>query len=313
MKCLILGGGGFLGSHIAEALLLEGHEVRIFDRPNLVTASLFSGRDNIEWVEGDFTNEEDLGRVVPGCDIIFHLVSTTLPQSSNDNPIYDVDTNLIGTLRLLNIARAESVKRILFISSGGTVYGIPKKVPIAENHPTDPLTSYGITKLAIEKYLKLYKTLYGLNYKVLRVANPYGERQRVNATQGAIAVFLNKALQGTPIQIWGDGSVARDYIYVKDVVDAFLRVMVYEGEHDIFNIGSGISRTLNEVIAAIEEVTGQKITRNYISSRKFDVPVNVLDIALARTELGWRPKTSFFEGIYNTLAWLKSADIQHPS
>jgi UDP-glucose 4-epimerase len=307
VKCLILGGGGFIGSHLTDALLGAGHELRILDRPRLAIAAPASIREGIEWCEGDFTNEEDLKKVVTGCQIVFHLISTTLPKSSNESPIYDVETNLVGTLRLLNIAVTQRIKKVLFISSGGTIYGVPKLIPIPEDHPTNPEVSYGIVKLTIEKYLKLFKSMHGLDYKVLRVSNPYGERQRVAAKQGAVSVFLSKALRKETIEIWGDGSVVRDYIYIADVVEAFLRVMDYQGEHEVFNIGSGVGKSLNQIIADIEELIGERVKCRYLPSRSFDVPENVLDISLAKDALHWAPKTTFHDGLKRTLVWVREA------
>jgi UDP-glucose 4-epimerase len=214
MKCLVLGGGGFLGSHLSESLLAQGHAVRIFDRPNLVRFKSFQRGDPVEWVEGDFVNREHVAHAVSGCDIVYHMVSTTLPRSSNENPSYDVETNVIGTLNLLEAAQKNKIRKFIFVSSGGTVYGIPQEIPIKESHPTEPICSYGIGKLAIEKYINLFHLLHGMEYCVLRLANPYGERQRIAAAQGAVAVFLDKALRNEEIEIWGDGSVIRDYFHV---------------------------------------------------------------------------------------------------
>jgi UDP-glucose 4-epimerase len=305
MKCLILGGAGFIGSHLAEGLLQTGHHVRIFDRPNVIRPSILATDRRVEWLEGDFTNEEDVSRILAGCDAIFHLAYTTLPRSSNDNPIYDVQTNLIGSLRLLDLAKAAAVRKIIFVSSGGTVYGATLSDPIAETHPTDPIVSYGITKLAIEKYLHMYSALYGVDYCVLRLANPFGERQRVAAAQGAVTVFLHKALHGETIEIWGDGSVRRDYIYIKDVVDAFLRALSHDGAQRVFNIGSGQGRSVNEILGAIEQVLGRPVARVYKPARSFDVPSNVLDISRARDILGWAPAIPFSEGLARTLHWLR--------
>ena len=312
MRCLILGGAGFIGSHLAQGLLAEGHELRIFDRPNLALPPELRADPRIEWFEGDFSNEDDLARVVPGSEVVFHLVSATLPKSSNDNPAYDVEGNVIGTIRLLEIARSHGVRRIVFASSGGTVYGLPRTLPIGETHPTEPLVSYGITKLAIEKYLRMYHALYDLDYCVLRLANPFGERQRVSTAQGAVAVFLHRALHGETIHIWGDGSVTRDYIYIKDVVAAFLRTLTYQGEQRVFNIGSGRGLSLNEILTAIEKLLGRPVERSYEHGRKFDVPVNVLDISRASELLVWRPVIDFEEGLANTLRWMHTDRSHEP-
>jgi UDP-glucose 4-epimerase len=304
---LLLGGGGFIGSWVADRLLSLGHEVRIFERPRLPPYRVFAPHERVQWQAGDFQSAADVRSAVEGCDVVFHLVSTTLPKNSNEDPVYDVESNVIGTLRLLDGAVRTGVRKIVFISSGGTIYGNPQHVPLDESHPTDPLVSYGIAKLAIEKYLHLYKVLHGLDYAVLRVANPYGERQRVDTAQGAIAVFLSKALAGEPIEIWGDGSVTRDYVYIADVVEAFMLAMNHQGEPRVFNIGSGEGRSLNDILAAIEDVLGRRIERRYLPARKFDVPVSVLAVSRARDVLGWRPRHSFREGLQRTLEWMRDS------
>jgi UDP-glucose 4-epimerase len=156
----------------------------------------------MEFIQGDFTNAVDLERAVDGCTSCVHLVSTTLPKSSNLAPAYDVESNLVGTIRLLELAVRRGMRKVVFVSSGGTVYGIPRSIPIVETDPTEPISSYGITKLAIEKYLHLFHVMHGLDYSILRLSNPYGEGQRLNASQGAVAVFMGKVLDGEPIEIW---------------------------------------------------------------------------------------------------------------
>ncbi len=303
MNCVILGGGGFLGYHLCRALLAAGHHVRIFDRPNLERFSLPDETGSLEWTEGDFVNQEDLAPAIAGCNIIYHLVGTTLPKSSNDNPVYDMETNVIGTLRLLDLAK-EKNKRIIFVSSGGTVYGIPEEVPIKESHPTNPICSYGIAKVTIERYLHLYHHLYSLDYSVFRLANPFGERQKVTAAQGVIAVFLHKALHDQPIEIWGDGTVVRDYLYVEDAIAPLVKAITYQGDCRIFNVGSGEGKSLNEVLSVIRALLGKQVICTYTPARAFDVPSNVLDISLASRLLNWTPKTSFQEGLSRTLTWI---------
>ena len=305
MKCLILGGGGFLGSHLSEALLSEGHSVRIFDRPNLHRFRIFNPSELVEWFEGDFINREQVSQAVSGCDVVYHLISTTLPSSSNENPFYDVETNVLGTLHLLEAAKECGVRKIIFVSSGGTIYGIPREVPIKESHPTQPICSYGITKLAIEKYISLFHLLHGMEYCILRLANPYGERQRIAASQGAVAVFLDRALRHEKINIWGDGSVVRDYFHISDAVTALIKALAYKGRERVFNIGSGKGYSLNEIVETIEKQIGVVVERAYFPARAFDVPVNILDISKAAEFLNWRPKVSFAEGLSRTVEWLR--------
>jgi len=307
MRILVLGGKGFVGSHLIDALLSEGAEVRCFDRPDparIAELLRWNSADSFELHEGDFLNEGDLRKALSGCEICFHLISTTVPGNSNDDPVFDIQTNLAGTVRFLELAVEARIKKVIFISSGGTVYGIPKKIPISEDHPTNPICSYGITKLAIEKYLNLFYHLYGLEYRVLRVSNLYGERQRFRSSQGAVAVFLGKAIRNEPIEVWGDGSVIRDYLHVSDAVRALIKVMNYEGETRIFNIGSGEGKSLNEVIEAIEAILGRKVDKKFLAGRKFDVPVNILSTKLAEEELEWKPTVGFEEGLKRFANWM---------
>lgn len=305
MKFTVFGGGGFIGSAIVDRLLAEGHAVRVFERPRVAPYREFQPHEALEWETGDLLSAHDVAQAIDGADQVIHLVSTTLPKSSNDDPAYDVSTNVIATLSLLDAMVAKGIGRIVYISSGGTVYGTPHYVPIDEKHPTDPEVSYGIVKLAIEKYLQLYQRMHGIRAIVLRVANPYGERQRVETAQGAVGVFLHRVLSGQAIDIWGDGSVMRDFIYVGDVADAFVRATAYEGAGTVFNIGSGVGTSLNDLVRAIGEATGAPVPCRYLPGRAIDVPVSVLDCSLAARELGWTPRVGLPEGLAKTVAWLK--------
>jgi UDP-glucose 4-epimerase len=305
VNCLILGGAGFIGSHLADALSARGHRVRVFDLPNISLRNLKGCIDRVAVVGGDFGNSLDLLPALEAMDVVVHLVGTTLPGPSNENPEYDVETNVVSTLRLLRMAVEAGVKKIVFASSGGTVYGIPRVIPIPESHPTNPICSYGITKLTIEKYLELYHRLHGLDYAVLRFGNPYGERQRIESVQGAIAVFLGKVGRDKEIAIWGDGSVARDYFYISDLVEAVVLVIESEIRSSVYNIGSGQAYSLNDLLAVIEGVTGKRPAVSYTQARTLDVPVNCLDITRARQELGWEPRVPLREGMARTWEWIQ--------
>lgn len=305
MKCVIFGGGGFIGSTIADRLLRDGHEIKIFERPRVEPYRKFLAGERVEWITGDLQSTHDVGAALEGADVVLHLAYTTLPKNSNEDPLFDVQSNIVAALQMLNAMVAKKIPKIIFISSGGTVYGIPEYLPIDEQHPTDPLVSYGITKLAIEKYLHLYEHMHGIKTITLRVANPFGERQRIETAQGAVGVFLYRALAGDPIEIWGDGSVTRDYIYVGDVAEAFARAVEYSGPKNVFNISSGSGTSLNELIVLLEDMLGKPIARRYLSARPFDVPVSVLSNDLARAELHWSPATSLREGIVRTAKWVQ--------
>lgn len=305
MNIVIFGGGGFIGSAIADRLLGEKHALRIFERPRVQPYRSFYSHEKVEWVTGDLSSMHDVSDAVRGMDAVLHLVSTTLPKNSNDDPVYDVQSNVVASLHILNAMVAHNVRNIIFISSGGAIYGIPIYLPVDEKHPTNPVVSYGITKLTIEKYLQLYERLHGIKAISLRVANPYGERQRIETAQGAVGVFLHHALKGMPIEIWGDGSVTRDYIHVSDVAKAFVQALHYTGKHRVFNVGSGVGISINTLINELENALEQIVERRYLPGRPFDVPVSVLCTNLTRTELEWNPTVSMPEGIARTAEWMR--------
>ena len=308
MKVVIIGGGGFLGSHLAETLLANGQDVRVFDQPSARYIE-YSNQHGAKILTGNFLDPSAVRDAISDCDVVYHLVSATVPQTSNENPHYDVETNLIGTLRLLELMRKANVKKIIFSSSGGTVYGIPQEIPIKENHPTNPISSYGIVKLTIEKYLHLYWTLYSMDYCILRISNAYGARQPITPTQGAIATFLGRAVNKEEIMVWGDGTILRDYVYAGDIANAFLQASLYHGELKIFNIGSGHGHSLNDLIGVIENITQVPLQVKYLTRRPFDVPVNVLDITRAKSHLYWEPKVRLEEGVLSAFEWMQ----EHPN
>jgi UDP-glucose 4-epimerase len=232
-----------------------------------------------------------------GADLVFHLASSTYPSTSNSDAVFDLESNLVGCVRMLKTAVECRVQRLIFISSGGTVYGVPHQNPIPETHPTDPICSYGIHKLAIEKYLYLFRALKDLDSVVLRVSNMYGEFQDLERPLGAISHFAHRAVEGKPIEIWGDGTIRRDYIHVDDVVSAFLKSISYQGPEHIFNIGSGRSVSLNDVLDLIRQRVPNRVVVNYEPRRSFDVHENVLDIARAGRELAWEPSVKLEAGL----------------
>ena len=298
IRCLVLGGCGFIGSHLVDGLLDRGYDVSIFDKSKVDTKNVKRNLNRIHLLAGDFTNKEDLKRALARIDYIFHFIGTTLPQSSTENPIYDIQSNVISTIHMLEIAKSSGVRKIIFPSSGGTIYGLPQRIPIPEDHPTNPICAYGISKLFIEKYLYLYYKLYGLDYVSLRISNAYGERQDPKGAQGAIAVFLGNVLEGKPITIWGDGTVVRDYIYVQDIVEACLKAMESrQKDHQVFNVGSGTGTSLNELIELVGRILGKDIEVKYSAGRNIDTPVNILDTARAQEVLSWRAKVPIAEGL----------------
>ena len=298
MQAVVTGASGFIGSHLVDGLLAAGYRVKALGRnlPGLIGLDAQSN-PNLALLPVNLADRLALQQVLEGVEIVFHLASGSLPQSSNRDPYADVQVNLLGSLNLLEASRLTGVKRLVMVSSGGTVYGIPSVVPIPESHSTDPICSYGITKLAIEKYVALYRQLHGLEGLVLRVANPFGPRQRLDAAQGVVPVFLGKALRHEPLQIWGDGSTVRDFLDVADVVSALLAAANYQGDESLFNIGSGQGLSLNQLIELLEAQLNRSLDVEYLPSRGCDVPTNVLCIDKARTVLGWSPEISVADGL----------------
>lgn len=307
-QCLILGGAGFMGSHLVELLVEEGFPVRVFDLPEAASRLRAGIAGKIDVEEGDFQDLERLARVVEGCEFVFHLIGTTRPASANRNPVFDVESNLVATVRLLEACVRAKVRQVLFPSSGGTVYGVAQSVPLPETHLTEPCTSYGITKLAVEKYLALFYRLHGLDYTVLRIANAYGPRGPLQGEQGAVGVFLSRLKRGEPLTLWGDGSVTRDYVYAGDVARAFRAALGQQSPFRVFNIGTGVGTSLVELIACMERVTGRPAALEKQPARPVDVPINVLDATRARQHLEWEPVTPLDTGLAHTWKWIQAVE-----
>lgn len=304
-RSLIVGGGGFLGKNLAELLLSEGQHVRVFERVGYDPGQ-FPSHHQIEWHFGDYSRADEISPALANIDTVYLFASTTTPKTSNDDYCHDIQSNLLATISFLDTASNCGVKKIIFPSSGGTVYGIPESTPISENHANNPICSYGINKLAIEKYLALFQRQNGLEYTILRIANPYGRYQPANSGQGVITTFLDKALRDEEIEIWGDGSVIRDYVYIDDVARALLLASKNDLEQRVFNIGSGKGYSLNQLLAQIERLLGKTVKKRYLQGRLLDVPTNILDIEKAKLHLEWEPRYELHQGLEVTAKWLDS-------
>lgn len=304
MRAALIGGNGFVGSHLIDLLLAEGWQVCVFSRsPEHFRAPLVG----VEYILDNIENVGALAECVSQVDIVFHLAVTTVPQTSNAAPIFDVQSNLVNALHLLNICARYKVKNLVFLSSGGTVYGVPAYLPVDEKHSTEPISSYGIVKLAIEKYVRLFGRLYGLTYTIIRPSNPYGPRQDPNGKQGVIPILMARVLQNAPISLLGYGNIVRDYLYVSDLVHACYEAAKQHGSSRVFNVGSGIGTTLNQLVDFIEEIAGEPIPHiERLPLRPFDVPHIVLDISLAQQELAWSPQVNLRDGMQLTWDWLTS-------
>lgn len=298
-RCVVLGANGFIGSHVTAELVRAGHEVVACDIAREFTALADVPRDRLQTATFDFLDATLLERFVAGADWVFHLVSTTLPATSNENLPFDVQSNVIGSIHLLEACARAGVGRVLFASSGGTVYGRPAAVPVTEDAAQDPIVSYGVTKLAIEKYCRLFGELRGLSTTCLRLANPFGPHH-FGSLQGIIPVVFRRIRAGEPVVIWGDGEVVRDYVYVEDVARAFRLAAEYTGEHRVFNVGSGVGVSLNELLERIRAVVSHPFPVIHEPGRGFDVPRIYLDVSRARDHLGWQPEVSLSDGLERT-------------
>lgn len=304
-----MGGAGFMGSHLVELLVAEGVPVRVFDLPGCADRRLAGLAGKIEVVEGDFQGAAAVAAAVSGCEAVFHLIGTTVPATANRDPLFDLETNVAATVRLLEACSQAGVKRVVFSSSGGTVYGDAQQVPIPETHATEPQSAYGITKLAVEKYLALFERLHGLNYTVLRISNAYGPRGRVDGRQGVMGAFLKALKHGQAITLWGEDAMVRDYVYVEDVARAFRAALRQQSPHRVFNIGTGVGTSLRELIALMERVTGRRVTVRQEPGGPTGVRANVLDASRAREHLGWQPTTTLEAGLRKTWEWIQAAEV----
>ena len=296
MRVLVIGGNGFIGSHLAEGLRVRGHDVRVLD-PGQARADVdWTG---IDYRRGAYTDAASIADALDDVDTVFHLASTTVPASSNRDPAYDVSSNLVGALGLLSAMQARGLRRIVFFSSGGTVYGDPEVLPVPESHPLKPISSYGIVKVAIEQYLSMYRHLGQLDPLVLRPSNPFGPRQSAAGGQGFVAAAIARLHEDAPLQIWGDGETVRDYIFIDDLVELAIRAAA-SGDCGIFNAGSGVGASLNDIRAAIERAAGRKMSVEHLPARGFDVRRVVLDVSAARERFDWSPAIDLADGIART-------------
>lgn len=300
MRTLVIGGCGFIGSHVVDRMLAHGHSVKVFDRR---MERFRPPVDGVEYVIGDFDDQMALIDALAGVDAVIHLASTTFPGTADLNPALDVQGNLVGTLSLLEAMSRLNIARILFLSSGGTVYGRPDEVPIPETHPLRPINSYGIVKVAIEHYLEMYRRTRGMSPVAIRASNPYGPRQGHTGVQGVISTFLTRLRRDEPLEIWGDGSVVRDYVHVAELAELCARAVATD-RTGAYNAGSGRGTSLREVVEIMEVVTGREIQPVYKPGRAIDVRESVLDITRARTDFDWESSMPLIDGVKATYEWM---------
>lgn len=306
LRVLLTGGGGFIGSHVADHFAANGWEVvclgRTFNKAHGLTS-------DVTFIQGMVGDRALLERIFSqGIHGVIHLACSTVPGTSNADKMFDVKSNLVESFELLECCVKYKVGKLILASSGGAIYGIPRQLPIPEESPTNPICSYGIVKLALEKYLELYNHLHGLNYVSLRISNPYGPRQDPNGVQGVISVFAARMLQHKALTVWGKGDMVRDFIHVRDIARLFYLAMLSQ-QQGIFNAGSGTGISINDLIAMMSMELG--VIPNIIRTegRKCDVPATVLSCRKAKQTFGWQPQITMEEGIREVGEWLSNGII----
>jgi UDP-glucose 4-epimerase len=290
-------GAGFIGRNYILRALESGAILSVLDHKDCPRE--FEGR--LTWIKGDFSDERVLRNLLRDVEVVFHFISSTVPGDVVDERL-ELGHNVIQTLQLLNLCVQEKVRRIVFISSA-SAYGLQAVLPISETAPTDPISSHGINKLTIEKYLQLFKHHYGLDCKIMRLSNPYGPGQNIMGRQGFIAIMIGKILAGEAVKIRGDGSIIRDYVYIDDVTDALWLLGNSNAKESVFNVGSGKGYTLNQIIMTVTKLIGAPIKAEFIDARFVDIPASILDISRGTRILGFNPATSLENGLAKTLAF----------
>lgn len=297
MKVLVTGGAGFIGSHIVDQLILEGHEVVIID--NLASGQKEQVHPQACFYQIDLTGSE-LHDVMEkeSPEVVIHQAAQIHVPTSIENPVFDASINILGTINLLEACKDFGVRKVVYASSAA-VYGEPQVLPIDEHHPVEPISAYGISKHTPEHYLKAYHQLYGIEYTIFRYANVYGIRQDPRGEGGVISIFTDKVLRNAPLTIFGDGEHTRDFIYVEDVAKANVCALT-QGDGEIFNIGTGVKTSLNQLVATFEQASGKKVVVEYGPERVGDIKDSYFYMAKASELLHWKAKITLLEGLTRT-------------
>lgn len=298
-RCIILGGNGFIGLNLLKYLHSRGYSLTSFDReiPDIKI-------DKVKYIAGQFENDDLLLEVIKNQDIIIHLISTTNPGKSMSDPYSGYNIDIIQTIKILESIK-ESKARILFASSGGTVYGEPEQCPILEEHPLNPISHYGIIKVSIEKILIMYNQIYGMNNKIMRISNPYGPGQDYTRGVGIIDAIIKKGINNEKVIIWGDGSNIRDYIYIEDLCEAINLLIQYKGKYSIFNVSSCEGYTIKDIINIVEDVLDKSIEVEFQEKRKSDINHIYLENKRLCMETAFKLRYTLAQGIDKYICELK--------
>lgn len=303
-KIVILGADGFIGRHLAIKLAQNSSDTIIaFDRFSAYQNGEehpFNPFNNITMVAGNFFNRIDLAEVLTETDFLFHLISSTNPAASNSDPFIDIDTNVRSSIELFELCVEKKVGKVIFLSSGGTVYGDVDDEAINELAAPAPRSPYGIGKLTIEHYLRYFKFTHDLNYIIYRVANPYGPGQNILGKQGVVPIFMNKFITKQPITIYGEGTMTRDFIFIDDLIEMIAVSYAKSARFNEYNIGSGNGKTVKEIVEAIETCAGYTVQKEHVPTPATYIEKSVLDISRFVSEYSIKPSTTLEDGIKKT-------------
>jgi nucleoside-diphosphate-sugar epimerase len=305
MKVLITGGAGFIGSNLARDLSGAGHEVTVLDNLSSGFRENLNGLDSLAFIEGDVRNPKCVELAMRGAEVVFHLAASVGNKRSIDNPLEDAQVNVIGTLQVLEAARTAKVPKIVVSSSAG-IFGELKTLPIKEDHPIEPDSPYGCTKLCEEKESLAYSKLFGLEAVCLRYFNVYGPNQRYDAYGNVIPIFAFQMLRGETLTIFGDGEQTRDFVSVHDVVQANIKAAQAKGVSGAFNLGNGTRITINQLAELLQEAAGIKAKIIHGPPRPGDVRHSLADISAASAAFGFEPAVSLAEGLREYMDWAKT-------
>lgn len=304
-RCLVIGGNGFLGSHVVDALAAQGHDVSSFDRFGLLAPQHVA--EGVRTLSGDFLNVVDVRDAVHGQDHVLHFLSTTDPRTAEGDPTLDIRTNLLASIELFRACAEAHVEHLWFASTGGAIYGDQDRRVFREEDLPLPVSPYAIGKLAIEGYLRYFERKVGLRSTSLRISNPYGTRQNPAKRQGVIPIFLREIARGRPVTVFGDGSMVRDYVYVKDVASMVAEAVTRGAAHDLYNIGSGTGTSIDELLTAISAATGLVPEVNHVPAPPTFVDHVTLDVSRFADEFGPHRLTPLVDGVRATWDEIRSA------
>jgi len=302
-RVLLVGGNGFIGSHLIDELLRKGYSVRILDRNPEIFRKAVPG---VEYVTGSFADLFTLREAVESCDILIHLAHSTVPSTSLNHPEEEVLASVGAFVNMINCFKHKAIGKIVYFSSGGAVYGNPESLPVFEEARAKPISPYGVAKLMMEKYLYMFSYLYGLEYIIVRPSNPFGPRQNYMGEQGVIPIFFRKILDDDTISIWGDGKGIKDYLYVEDLAAAVVSLIESGFDKSIYNISSGIGRSLLNIIDNIADICGKRPNIEFVAKRIHDVSNITLSFDKLRNRTGWVPTTTFEDGLIQTFKWIQN-------